>query len=190
MKRGIHLMRRSIILLGVAVTMLPILASAQMVKPSFGPELAKLSFIVGHFTTVTHIMMGDNTSEGAGTIKAHWGLDSMFVMFASQETNAGLGSYKGFGVLGYNSADQKYMLTMFNNFGDRPEYKGTFAGDTLVMTGKVENPQGAFDQELKWFKDGDAVRLQVYNDFGQGYTIIVDQKAKPSNDTTKLEQAK
>ncbi len=159
--------------------------SAQMTKPSFGPELARLSFIVGHYTTKTNVMMEDNTSIGDGTIKAHWGLDSMFVFYSSEEKNPALGSYKGFGVLGYNSENSQYVLTMFNNFGDRPEYKGNFAGDTLTMSAKIQSPQGPFDQKMKWFKDGNNVRLLIYTDFGQGYSLMVDQTATPAADSTK-----
>ena len=178
-------MKKQIILVFAAVAFCSGQLSAQMMKPSFGPELAKLSFIIGHFTTKTNIMMGDNSSTGTGTIKAHWGLDSMFVFFSTGEENSAMGSYKGFGVLGYNSTDTEYVLTMFNNFGDRPEYKGAFVGDTLTMTGTIHSPQGQFDQKMKWFKDGSNIRLFVYGDFGQGYSLLVDQTAMPAADSTK-----
>lgn len=181
-------MKKQIILAAAAVVVLSGQIFAQMTKPTFGPELAKLSFIVGHFTTKTNVMMGDNTSTGAGTIKAHWGLDSVFVFYSTEEKNAALGSYKGFGVLGYNSESNQYVLTMFNNFGDRPEYKGNFFGDTLIMSAKIQSPQGPFDQKMKWFKDGDNVRLLVYTDFGQGSSLVVDQTA--TADSTKESQNK
>jgi len=178
-------MTKKINRLAAAIIFITTAASAQMIKPTFGPELAKLSFIIGHFTTQTRIVMGDNTSTGTGTIKAHWGLDSMFVFFSAEEKNAALGTYKGFGILGYDSENQQYLLTMFNNFGDRPEYKGNFVGDTLTMTAKVQSPQGPFDQQMKWFKDGNIVRLLIYTDFGQGYTLVVDQRATALADSTK-----
>jgi hypothetical protein len=178
-------MRKQVVLFAAAISIMSSQAIAQMAKPSFSPELAKLSFIVGHFTTQTRIMMGDNLSNGTGTIKAHWGLDSMFVLYSSEESNAALGSYKGFGVLGYDSENGQYVLHMFNNFGDRPEYKGNFVGDTLTMSAKIETPQGPFDQRMKWFKEGNDVRLLIFTDFGQGYSLIVDQTAMPSADSTK-----
>jgi hypothetical protein len=183
-------MKKGTIFVVVVITIASVQAFAQMTKPSFGPELAKLSFLLGHFATRTHIMMGENTSDGTGTIKAHWGLDSMFVLYSTEEINPALGSYKGFGVLGYDPQNEQYVLTMFNNFADRQEYKGRFVGDTLTMTAKIENPQGPFDQEMKWFKDGKDVRLLIFNDFGQGYSLMVDQTASPAADSTKGRQGK
>lgn len=178
-------MRNHVAIIAAAIAIMSGQLHAQMIKPTFSAELAKLSFIVGKFTTQTRVTTGVNTSNGAGTIKAHWGLDSMFVLFSSEEKNALLGSYKGFGVLGYDSRNVQYVLSMFNNFGDRPEYKGNFVGDTLTMTAKVETAQGPFDQQLKWYKDGENVRLLVFTDFGQGYSLVVDQTATPSIDNEK-----
>ncbi|MFZ1080823.1 MAG: hypothetical protein WAO19_02735 [Candidatus Kryptoniota bacterium] len=177
-------MKKQIALIAAAIAMTTCPSFAQMIKPAFGPELAKLSFLVGRFTTQTRITMNANSSNGMGTIKAHWGLDSMFVLFSTEESNPALGSYKGFGVIGYNSQNAQYVLSMFNNFGDRPEYKGNFVGDTLIMSAKIESPQGSVDQQLKWYKDGNNVRLLVFNDMGQGYSLMVDQTAAISADST------
>lgn len=190
MKSKIPLAGKQVAFIAATFAMMTAPTFAQMQKPSFGPERAKLSFIVGHFKTQTRVMMGDNSSSGTGTIKAHWGLDSMFVLYSSEEMNEAFGTYKGFGVLGYDSQNGQYMLSMFNNFGDRPAYKGNFAGDTLTMTAKIEAPQGPFDQQMKWFKDGNNVKLLIFNDFGEGYALMVDQTATPSADTTMGEKAK
>ncbi|MGO9482404.1 MAG: DUF1579 family protein [Candidatus Kryptoniota bacterium] len=178
-------MKKIIILTASALAMLSGQIYGQMVKPTFGSELARLSFLVGHFTTKTGIMMGDNSASGTGTIEAHWGLDSMFVLFSTAEENSSLGSYKGFGVLGYDSQNSQYVFSMFNNFGDRPEYKGNFVGDTLILTAKVQTEQGPYDQQMKWFKDGNNVRLLIFTDLGQGYSLMVDQTAAPTADSTK-----
>ena len=178
-------MKKQIVFIITAIAMITGQTFAQMIKPTFGPELAKLSFLVGHFTTRTSIMMGDNSSNGTGTIKAHWALDSMFVLFSTEEENAALGSYKGFGALGYYSQNSQYVLSMFNNFGERPEYKGNFVGDTLTLATKIESSQGSMDQQMKWFKDGSNVRLLIFTDFGQGYSLVVDQTATLSADSTK-----
>ncbi len=110
-----------------------------------------------------------------GTSKLAYGVDSMFVLLDDQSDNPVLGKYKAHGVLGYNARDGKYTLSMYNNFGDAPQYKGTFSGDTLVLTSKVEYPGGSFDQKLAWYKEGTKVRLKVYNDMGQGPSLVVDQ---------------
>ncbi len=178
-------MKRIVLLVAGTLVVLFGQTFAQMTKPSFGPELAKLSFLVGHFSTQSKMTMGDNSANGTGMMKAHWGLDSMFVLFSTEEQNPAMGTYKGFGVLGYDSQNNQYVLSMYNNFADRPEYKGTFVGDTLVMSSKIESPQGPFDQQIKWYKDGSSVKLLVLNDFGQGYAVMLEQTATASVDSTK-----
>ena len=61
-------------------------------------------------------MMPDG-AEGAGTSSAVWGLDSMFLMIGDENSTAVLGNYKGRGMLGYDPNKNKYVLSMFNNFG-------------------------------------------------------------------------
>lgn len=181
MKR-LYLMMAGVIMLGTAK--LP----AQMVKPEFGPEREKLSFLVGQFNTKTEITMGDNSSSSSGYVKAHWGLDSMFVLIASSEANPMMGEYKGFGVLGYDSRNGEYELSMFNNFAELTQYKGNFVGDTLILKSQIDTPQGPIDQELKWYKSGESVRLEVLNDLGQGYILTVDQTATPVTGKDRSEE--
>lgn len=176
-------MKRYIAFVASILAMITGQAFAQMMKPSFGPELAKLGFLTGHFTTQTKIMMDPNSTEGSvgtGSSMIHWGLDSMFIFISEEENNPAMGIYKGFGVLGYDSQQNQYVLSMYNNFADRPQYKGSFAGDTLTLTTNVETPQGPFTQQLKWYKEGNNVRLQIFNDMGQGYVLMVDQTATPA----------
>ncbi|HTY10976.1 MAG TPA: DUF1579 family protein [Bacteroidota bacterium] len=163
-------------------------AAAQFERPAFGPEQAKLAFIVGSFTTATHIPaspMAPNGADGTGTLSVKWGLDSMFVILDEQSKNDLLGNYKGHGVLGFDRRDGKYTLSMFNNFGDTPQYRGNFSGDTLVLMTKVEYPNGSFDQKLVWYKDNNAVRLKIYNDMGSGFTLSIEETSTPSADSKK-----
>jgi hypothetical protein len=155
-----------------------------MRKPGPGPERAKLSFLTGSFTTETHMPAGPmNPKEvvAPGTSKLVYGVDSMFILLDDQSDNPVLGKYKAHGVLGYNPRDGKYTLSMYNNFGDAPQYKGAFSGDTLVLTSHIEYPGGSFDQKLTWYKDGTNVRLKVYNDVGKGLSLVVDQISTPAS---------
>ena len=157
-------------------------AQGMMQKPGPGPERAKLSFLTGSFTTETRMPAGPMNPEevvAPGKSTLAYGVDSMFILLDDQSDNPVLGKYKAHGVLGYNPRDKKYTLSMYNNFGDAPQYKGTFSGDTLVLTSKVEFPGGSFDQKLVWYKDGTKVRLKGYNDMGQGPSLVIDQTASP-----------
>ncbi len=159
-----------------------------MKRPEPGPERARLSFLVGKFATETHILPSPMMKEGAkgkGTSIITWGLDSMFLTVDEQSINAILGNYKGHGMLGYDPQERKYILSMFNNFGDHPQYQGNFVGDTLVLTTKVLSPGGSFDQQLQWFRVGTLVRLRILNDFGQGLRPVIDQTGTPSSGASK-----
>ncbi len=181
-------MKKNLTLVAVTLALIGSQAFAQMTKPEFGPELAKLGFLTGHFTTQTKLMMDPNSTEGSigtGSATIHWGLDSMFVFINEEENSPAMGSYKGFGVLGYDLQQNQYVLSMYNNFADRPQYKGSFTGDTLTLTTNVETPNGPFTQQLKWYKEGNNVRLRIFNDMGQGFVLAVDQTATPASSENK-----
>jgi hypothetical protein len=177
-------MKSTTLAITIFIIVFPLAAQdgAMMQRPGPGPERARLSFLTGSFTTETHMPPGPMNPEeivGHGTSMMAYGVDSMFVLLDDQGDNPVLGKYKAHGVLGYNAQDGKYTLSMYNNFGDAPQYKGSFSGDTLVLTAKVEYPGGSFDQKLDWYKEGTNVRLKVYSDMGQGPSLVVDQISTP-----------
>jgi len=158
-------------------------AAAQSPAAAMKAELAKLNFLVGNFTTETTIPPMPPTAPkgatGKGTTVVTWGLDSMFVLIDEQSVNSLFGQYKGHGVLGYDAHSKEYVLSMFNNFGDHPTYRGTFAGDMLVLLTKVPMPGRSFDQKLEWYKEGETVKLKVSNDLGKGFAPAIEQTATP-----------
>ncbi len=154
-----------------------------MRKPGPGPERARLAFLVGSFATETHIM--PEGGSGKGTSVMTWGLDSMFLKIDEHSANKMFGIYEGHGMLGFERRTGKYFLSMFNNFGDAPQYRGGFEGDTLVLATRVEFPGGSFDQKLVWFKENNTVRLKIYNDMGKGAQLTIDQIYTPASQTGK-----
>ncbi|HXX64990.1 MAG TPA: DUF1579 family protein [Bacteroidota bacterium] len=161
---------------------------APMKRAGLSPEQAKLSFLVGTYSTETRVHLGPNASKdalGKGTSVIRWGLDSMVVFVEEKSVNRVLGNYEGFGVLEYDRNESRYVLSMYNNLGDHPQYRGTFSGDTLVLTCRVPSPGGAFDEKVVWYKDGATLRLQVLNDMGTGFVPIVDQSSRPADATGK-----
>ncbi|HUI66048.1 MAG TPA: DUF1579 family protein [Bacteroidota bacterium] len=155
---------------------------APMRRTGPSSEQAKLSFLVGTYATETKVHLGPTSSKdalGKGTSAIRWGLDSMVIFVEEQSVNPVLGNYKGFGILGYDRSASQYALSMYNNFGDHPQYRGAFSGDTLVLSCRVPSPGGAFDQKILWYKDGATLRLQVLNDMGTGFVPVVDQFSMP-----------
>ncbi len=141
----------------------------------------RLAFLVGNFSTEVHILPGrmvKTESVGKGTSEISWVLDSMFLFVDERSVNPALGAYKGFGFLGYDRHDKQYVLSMYNNFGDHPQYRGTFAGDTLVLATKVQAPGKTFDQQVRWYAEGGMVRLEVLNDTGEGSVPVMTEVAR------------
>jgi hypothetical protein len=148
----------------------------------------RLAFLVGSFVTEVHILPGrmvKNESVGKGTSEVSWVLDSMFLFVDERSVSPVLGVYKGYGLLGYDPHDKQYVLSMYNNFGDHPQYRGTFAGDTLVLAALVPAPGKSFDQQVRWYPEGEIVRLEVRNDAGEGFVPVMRQSARRADGSSK-----
>jgi hypothetical protein len=161
-------------------------ANAQ--TPALNAERAKLQFLVGSFATEARIPPGPPAPKGAtgkGTTVATWALDSTFLFIDDETTNPLFGHYKGHAVLGFDAKAHDYVLSVFNNFGDYPVYRGNFVGDTLSLYTKVPMPPKPFDQRLLWYTEGEVVKMKILNDFGQGYVLAYDQSAIPVSGNTK-----
>jgi hypothetical protein len=158
-------------------------AKASPPKRTFATERGKVAFLAGSFRTVVTIPPSSAFPQGAtgsGSSTVTWALDSMFLSIDEQSQNSVLGRYHGYGMLGFDVPTQQFVLSMFNNYGDRPTYHGEMAGDTLVLQTKVPSPRGTFDQKLLWYRDGGTVRLKVLNDMGKGYIQVLEESAEPA----------
>ncbi|MCI0330066.1 MAG: DUF1579 domain-containing protein [candidate division Zixibacteria bacterium] len=154
-------------------------------KPKFGPELAKLSFLVGNFTTenMTHDSPMGKGGPGKGRNMNRWGLDSLFVMANYEGTMAGMGDYKGHGMFTYDGQAQQYKCWWFDNFGNHSEYTGSFVGDTLAMESEIPTPQGNVKERIMWHPEGKKVKFQMTWDMGQGPVPMMEETATPSGAT-------
>jgi hypothetical protein len=157
-------------------------------KPAEESRRSQLAFLIGSFNTETTIPPGPSAPKGAtgkGTSIITWALDSSFLMIEEQSVNSLFGPYKGHGILGLDAPSHQFFLSMFNNFGDHPFYKGHLVGDTLMLETHVPMPGRPFDQKLVWYKAGDALKLRVLNDFGKGFVPALEQTSTPVSHSTK-----
>ena len=144
-----------------------------------------LAFLVGTFATEMHILPGrkiKTESVGKGMTKISWTLDSMFLFIDEKSQNSALGSYKALGFLGFDPREQQYVLSMYNNFGDEPLYRGTFSGDTLVLAATIPGRGKPFDQQVRWYTVGGDVHLDVLNDTGEGYLRVMREVLTPARE--------
>ncbi len=160
----------------------------EMPRPQFGPELAKLSPFAGDFTTETKVEPNPATPKGEtakGRSKIKWFLDSAFLVIEEAIDFSIFGSYRGMGLMTYDKAEKQYFLSMFNNFGDHPSYKGNFAGDTLILEGQIPFEGGAFTQQVVWLPEGKKLKLWVRNNMGQGWIPVIEQTYMPIGKSSK-----
>ncbi|HLG93633.1 MAG TPA: DUF1579 family protein [candidate division Zixibacteria bacterium] len=155
-------------------------------KPKFGPELAKLSFLVGNFTSenISYDTPMGKGGPGKGRNMNRWGLDSLYVMANYEGTMAALGDYKGHGMFTYDVQSQQYKCWWFDNHGNQSEYTGNFIGDTLALESELVTPQGSLKERIRWHREGKKVKFRMVWDMGQGPVPVMEETAIPSGATT------
>lgn len=151
-------------------------------KPKFGPELARLSFLAGNFSSesMAHPSPMGNGGPGKGRNVNGWDLDSLFLVFNYEGELAGLGGYKGKGMLTHDGRDGRYKCWWFDNFGSSNLYQGGFAGDTLVLEGEIPLPQGVLKEKIMWHPEGKKFKFRLFQDWGQGFNLSMEETATPS----------
>ena len=156
-------------------------------KPKFGPELARLSFLTGTFTTenMTHDTPMGKGGPGKGRNMNRWDLDSIYVIANYEGTMAGMGSYKGHGLFTYDAQAGQYKCWWFDNFGSHSEYSGNFVGDTLTMESEMQTPQGPAKERISWHPERKKVKFRMVWDMGQGPVPVMEETATPSGASTK-----
>ncbi|HXF49242.1 MAG TPA: DUF1579 family protein [Verrucomicrobiae bacterium] len=164
----------------------PPAAGMEPPKPKFGPELARLSFLVGNFSSenMAHPSPMGNGGPGKGRNINRWDLDSIFLMFNYEGELAGMGGYKGKGMLTYDGRDGQYKCWWFDNFGSSNLYQGTFAGDTLLLEGEIPLPQGTLKEKIMWHPEGKKFKFRLFQDWGQGFNLAMEETATPSGAKT------
>jgi len=151
--------------------------------PKFGPELAKLSFLAGNFSTenVAYPSPMSKGGSGKGRNMNRWELDSLFLVFNYEGEIAGLGSYKGKGLFSYDGKDSKYKCWWFDSFGSNVFYQGNFIGDTLLLEGEIPLPQGVLKEKIMWHPEGKKFKFRMMQDWGQGFSLSMEETATPSS---------
>jgi hypothetical protein len=115
-------------------------AWAQM-APKPGPEVKKLDYFVGTWTTEGTVAQGPWGMGGkfTSTDRAEWMDGNFFVIFHSDfkmPPELG-GEGKELSVMGYDTQQNTYVYDDFNGQGQHVSWKGTVSGDTWTWTGEA-----------------------------------------------------
>ena len=109
---------------------------AQMTPPTPAPELKKLDFMAGNWTTTGDMKPGPGMPGGKFTVSSHaeW-LDGNFFLVEHSQMDLGpMGKGKEIAVLGYDSDKKVYTYNAFNSMGEAEASTGTVNGDTWTWT--------------------------------------------------------
>ncbi|HYM74981.1 MAG TPA: DUF1579 family protein [Candidatus Dormibacteraeota bacterium] len=117
-----------------------------------GPEVKKLDYFVGAWTTECTIVQGPWGMGGKFTSSAtnEWMSGNFFV---SQHNDFKMppelgGEGKGASFMGYDSDQSVYTLDAFNSQGRRESWKGSLAADTWTWTGSQTYAGQEFQQKM------------------------------------------
>ncbi len=105
---------------------------AQMSPPTPAPELKKLDFLAGDWTSEGTMKAGPDMPGGKFTMTTHaeW-LDGNFFLIEHNHGDMGpMGKITELSALGYDTDRKLYTYNAFNNTGQAESATGTLNGDT------------------------------------------------------------
>jgi hypothetical protein len=127
--------------LGAVVVLTSLLAVAQMGPPEPAPELKKLDYFAGSWTSEATITPGPWGSGGKFTdsVSNEWMKGNFYLISHSDFSmppNIG-GSGKSIAILGYDTEKKVYTEQRFDSTGRHVVTTGTLNGDTWTWTGEA-----------------------------------------------------
>jgi Protein of unknown function (DUF1579) len=110
-------------------------AMAQMPMPKPAPELSKLDFLAGNWTTDLDMKPGPMGPGGkmTSTDEAQW-MDGKFFLVMHSKFKGAMGDGTSVSVFGYNPDKKVYTYNDFNSMGQAGYSEGTVGGDTWTWT--------------------------------------------------------
>ena len=113
-----------------------------METPKPAPELKKLDYFAGTWTTEGNITPGPMGSGGrfTGTNRVRW-MEGAFFLVTQSEFHGAMGKGAETAYMGYDGNDKMYTYDSFNTLGEADHARGNLNGDT--WTWQSESRMGA-----------------------------------------------
>lgn len=171
-------MRATSILLGILL--LAPIALAQMDIPKPGPELKKLDFFVGHWTSEGDVKPGPMGPGGKFTAKeqSEWMDGGYFVVLHSKYSGGGMPNGTSTAYMGYDPQEKVYTYDEFNSMGEHNHSTGTLDGDNFTWMSDIKmgamTMKGRFSMKLMP-PNAYAYKFEVSPD-GKNWTLVMDGK--------------
>ena len=166
----------SVLLLGILLLATP--AFAQMDIPKPGPEVKKLDYFVGHWTSQGDMKPGPMGPGGKFTMEENteWMDGGYFVVIHSKYSGGGMPSGSSTAYMGYDTQEKVYTYNEFNSMGEATSSKGTIDGDNWVWLSDMKmGPQtmkGRFSMKLMP-PNAYGYKFEVSAD-GKNWTLVMD----------------
>jgi Protein of unknown function (DUF1579) len=110
-------------------------AVAQMPMPKPAPELSKLDYLAGNWTTEADLKPSPMGPGGkmTSTDQVQWMEGKFFLVMHTKFTGA-MGDGMSLAVMGYDPDKKVYTYNEYNSMGQANHSEGTVAGDTWTWT--------------------------------------------------------
>lgn len=132
-------MKRSLLIV-TAIALLAAAALAQGPMPPPGPEVKKLDYFVGNWTSEADMKPGPMGPGGKITIaeKTEWLEGGYFIVIHSTFKSAAMGNGSGIAFMGYDVQEKTYTYDEFNSFGEATHSKGVLDGESWTWTNDIK----------------------------------------------------
>ncbi len=129
-------------------------AFAQMEMPKPGPEVKKLAYFAGHWSSDGDLKPGPMGPGGKVHLDENsaWMEGGYFIVIHSKFSGGGMGNGTGIAFMGYDPQEKVYTYDEYNSMGEVTHSKGTVEGDNWVWTNDMKmGPQtmkGRFSMKI------------------------------------------
>ena len=107
----------------------------KMEAPKPGPEIQRLAYFAGDWTTAGEMKAGPWGAGGkySGSSHCKW-MDGGFFLVCTEVATGAMGKIHGLGVMGYDAAAKTYTWNGFNSMGKNEKASGSVDGKTWTYT--------------------------------------------------------
>jgi hypothetical protein len=118
--------------LSISILLITAAAFAQMGPPKPAPELKKLDYFLGAWTSDGDAKPGPMGPGGKFTESGHgeWMDGGFFLVIRSDFKGGAMGNSTGTAYMGYDPQEKVYTYDAFSSLGENIHSKGTLDGDT------------------------------------------------------------
>jgi hypothetical protein len=114
-------------------------AFAQMENMKPGPELKKLDYFAGNWTSTGDVKPGPMGKGGKAIVHEHWDwMDGKFFLVNHAKYSSPSGNGTEVAYLGFDPSEKVYTYDEFDTQGEAVHAKGTVDGDTWTWTSDMK----------------------------------------------------